>query len=153
MLTIAILSLSLNLLLLTGGVYVTLKSRRLVAENIGIFEDYFTAKDESDNTAFTKLVSQVGNAIAYQVNESVTMAINGAIGGTMKGATAELEQRALDENPTLAIMQGMPKSIRKNPLAALAMQALLNKNLPANLGGTAAALGGGNGISQPKFNL
>lgn len=129
MLFIGILSLVVSVVTLIGGAYVVVKSRGLVRENLDIIEDYFSSS-EGEPSSFNKVVDTTGQYIARQVTEGVAGYLSASIGGTMKGATAELESQAISENPVLAIMEGMPKSIKKNPLASLAMQTLLNRNMP-----------------------
>lgn len=140
--------LGIQLILLIGGVYVV-KNQRNDSQRIEVFEDFFT-ETEGQASPLAQLIGQAGAAAAVQVSEAVNGQLAGAIGGTMKGATNELEKQAIADNPALAIMDGMPKAIKKNPLAYMAMQALINRNLPAGGGG---ALTTGGNHEQVKFNL
>lgn len=147
MLILAIAALILSGTTLIGGGYAALKLNQVVNSHFAVFEDFFTSQNDGEASPFTELLGKTGGAIAASVSDSVNSAMAGAMGGAMKGATAELERQAVQDNPVLGIMESMPKSIRKNPLAFMAMQTLLNKHIPA--GGAPGQQGslfpGGNG--------
>lgn len=151
MLIVAISLVVLSLLTSLGGGYVIVRRLSYIEQSLDVFQDFFAAKSDGSPSPFVDFIGQTGAAVASQVSESVGKTIVGSIGGSMKGASAELERQTLGENPTLAILEGMPKSIKKNPLAFLAMQKLLDANIKTGGGG----IGGGNHQvgSQPKFNL
>ena len=150
MFLLSIVILVTNIGLLLGGGIIVVKARRVILENIAAFEDYFTQPSETEPSPFNKTVNSTGEFIAAQVSDRVAGVLQGSIGGTMKGVTAELEKEAIAMNPAMAIMEGMPKAIKKNPLAYLMMQQLINKNIP---GGGGAIGGNGRMLEQPKFNL
>lgn len=147
----AILLSGLSLLALLGGGYVVAKRLEYIEQNIAGFQEFFSPKGEGEASPFVDLIGQTGGYIAANVSENVQKSLAASIGGSMKGATAELERQALGDNPSLAILDGMPKSIKKNPLAFLAMQTLLNRHLP--VGGGGAMVGGNHSGSQVKFDL
>lgn len=152
MLLLAISLLLVNLVLLGGGVYVVNKRLEFFKEiSIGV-QEFFTSQGDTEASPFITTLGQVGGSIAREVTDGVNNAIAGSIGGTMKGAVAELEHQTVSENPALSIMDGMPKSIKKNPLAYMAMQALVNKHIPAVGGNNISVVSGNNG-GGVKFKL
>lgn len=130
MMTLSLVILAINIGLLIGGTYVVYKARGMVLENISNIERYFTPTSEGQPSDFDKLVGQLGQNISSQVGDTVGMHLKASIGGSMKGVTSELTEEAISANPALAIMGNMPKSIKKNPLAFMAMQAIINRGLP-----------------------
>jgi len=104
-------------------------------------QDYFNPRGKDQLSPFGETVGNIAEVLGNSTGHGVQRAISSSLGGTMKGATAELEKQAVAENPNLALMGMMPKSIQKNPLAMIAMQQLMSRgNI---LGG-----GGGNGSSN-----
>jgi len=130
MVFLGIASLVVSLTVLIGGGYVAVKFRHVIQENIAIVEDFFTPQTEGGTSTFAENLSQLGKLISEEVTAGVNGMLQGSLGGTMKGAAAELEQQAMAENPSLAIMSGMPKAIKKNPFASMIMQQLIERNMP-----------------------
>lgn len=148
MLLLAILGLIVNALILVGGGYVVVKARNVARANVEAFEQFFTSQGEAEPSDFVKVIGSAGQIIGREVAESTRLAIQGSIGGSMKGAVGELENMAIQEHPQAAILAAMPKAIKNNPLAMMAMQAILNKNI-----GVGGGYRGGNNKSKVKFNL
>lgn len=145
------LSIAILVSLIGGGAYVVKRISGLESR-VQVFEDFFTPEGEGLPSPLGKLIGETGGFVASQVTDGVSKTLHGAIGGSMKGVTAELEQQAVADNPALAIMAGMPKSIKKNPLAMLAMQTLINKNLPLKGGSGGDAIGGNGSYDLVKRN-
>jgi len=98
------------------------------------FRAFFQAESEGTPSAFGQTVSAVGEIIGGKVAGGVTHSLNTSLGGTMKGVNAELEAQALAENPTLAALELMPKSMKKNPKAMLGLAQILNNVLNSSKG-------------------
>jgi len=123
-----------------------LKIRAFAAGIVQGFEDFFTSPGKDQFSPYDQSVHNIVEGIGVSVGSGVTRAINGSIGGTMKQAGRELEAQAVAENPNLALMGMMPKSIQKNPLAMIAMQQIMNR------GGVGGGVNGGNSGSTSSGN-
>lgn len=117
---------------------------------------YFQLYGEGDNqtSGFTETVSGISDIIAQKVGMSTQMAIKGSMGGSMKALNKELEQEAMAENPNLAMAEFLPKSLRKNPLALMGLNSIMQKYAGSILsGGSGSGSGSDNHTGQAKFNL
>ena len=152
LLIIGVALILVNLALLCGGAYVVIKSRGIIKSNIDAFEDFFTVESEGQVSQFDKVIHSVAKVIGGEVAGGVQLSLRNSLGGSIKAANAELEEEAIAENPGLAVMEYMPKSMKKNPLAFLMFQGIINKVLA---GKGAGLSGGGDGSksSSAKFNL
>jgi len=97
------------------------------------FTEFFTSQDKDGYTNFAKTVSWTSEAIGQSVGRYFVAAERGASGGTMKGVNKELERVAVQENPELAVLDVLPKSLKRNPLAMLGLQAIMSKQRGSNI--------------------
>ena len=116
------------------------------------FAAFFTAESEGQTSAFGELIAEIGKVTGQSSGQAVLAALRGSTGGAMRHATAEMEAEAMAQDPSLAVMSVLPKSLTKNPLLAVGLQNLIAKAL-------ASSGGGGNnyprsdGAGQVKFNF
>lgn len=139
----------ISIVILTFGVIAYVKARRTIQEASEALFSFFESESPDNPPPFMQLVGQVSEITAQKIAYSTQMAIKGSFGGTMKGVNSELEAVAVDNDPSAAMLQMLPKSTRKNPLAMAGLNILINKMLTGS-GGSTPANGSG---SQTKFNL
>lgn len=118
-----------NLLLIVVCLSLVRRLRRW-EQGIGdTFREWVTATDEKTPSPFAQLVDKVSAVVAGHVGNSVTAAIRGALGGTMKGINAEEQGALIDGSPALGLVSTLaPKLARKlgkNPQAVAVLQSLL----------------------------
>lgn len=148
MLLLCILMLLSNLALLGLGGYAYVKACRMSEDVLAWFAGFVSPKSENENSPLGDVIESAAEVVSQKIGVTVQAAIRGSIGGSMKGINAELEREAIAENPNLAVMDALPKSLKKNPLAMMGLQAVLSRmNLPG--GGKSNS----NGNSQARFNL
>lgn len=105
---------------------------------------YFIAEIEGGDTPYSQSLQYIAQTLGHNVTEGVKVGLNTSLGGTMKGLNAEMKQAAMAENPQLALLEGMPKSVKNNKALNFIMTMLANNSF--NMGKLAA--GGNNGESQ-----
>lgn len=137
----------LLIFLVIGGIYAYVKARRVVEEIATTVEDLFTARSEDLPSPFVQAVQQITAGLSEQIGVKTQAAIRGSIGGTMKGVNAALEREAIEQNPELAVYEALPKSLKKNQVAMLGLQYILNRV------GAGKNEDRGNHSSQAKFSL
>lgn len=142
----------LNCLLLTGGVFVYVKARRFVEDTQENITALFTPENEGQLSAIGQMLDCFSQSVAERIGVTVQAAIRGSIGGTMKGVNAALEKEAIEENPNLAMMQALPKSLRGNPIAMMGLQAILSRMGSGSSGPRNKQIASPNN-GQVKFNL
>jgi len=144
-----------NILLMTGGIYVYKKTTSLAAEVGQAFEDYFKPSGEDQLSDFSRTVDSIAYVFADKMRVSTVAAVKGSLGGSQKAINAALEQEAIEEDPSLAMTQVLPKSLRKNPLAMMGFKAIMNKMVQGagNISPGSRSGSPGNGHGQVKFNL
>lgn len=152
MLAVALVLLTALVVTSTLGLVQNAKiSRRLESYQDGI-TTFFTAETEGQGTAFNQVVNQICDVIATKQAVSTQAAIRGALGGSQKAINHELEQVAIAENPELGMLDALPKSLRKNPIAMMGLQALMNKQF-SGAGGSPAGHSPSRQNGRAKFNL
>jgi len=90
---IPILSLLLGIALLGVSVYALVKIAATFRGIIQEIKDFFSPQAESQLSAFGEVISFIAKAIGIQVAQSFNQVIAGSIGGTVKGANAELQEQ------------------------------------------------------------
>lgn len=87
--------------------------------------------DEKTASPFASLVDQVAQVFSSRFGSTLTAVIRGSLGGTQKGVNSEAYQEAIKDNEGLALLDvvspSVSKRLGKNPLAVMALQALLSK--------------------------
>lgn len=111
---------------------------------------FFADRGEGQGSFFTEAVGNISEDFSQRVGVTVQAAIRGSRGGQMKGVNSALEQVAVEENPELGLLEALPKSLRKNPIAMLGLQALTNR-MRSQAQGTPGT--NGHQSSQTRFNL
>lgn len=122
------------------------KANNVVQDVSGAVEYYFASPNPDTPSIAIQFIEQVSAITAEKIGVSTQAAIRGSLGGMMKGVNAELEQEAINADPSLSLAKALPKSLRKNPLALMGLQLLMNKNQPAHPGSNGT-------ISQTRFQL
>lgn len=138
------------LVILIGGVYAYCKVRALGCEATEAFNYFFASPNTDTPAPYLAVIAQVAEITAHKIGMSTQMAIKGSLGGTMKGVNAQLEAEAMAADPSLALTQALPKSLRKNPIAMIGLQALVNKFMASSGAGHNSFPGN---HEQTKFNL
>jgi len=135
-------------------VYALAKAHSLILSVYQSINDFFEPAGKDQLSPWGEVVNAFTANVGNEVGHGVQRALSQSMGGTMKGATAELEQRAIADNPNLAVMGMLPKSIQRNPLAMIAFQQIMNKGGLSGLGGGAKS-GGDNHSpgNQGVFNI
>jgi len=153
-LVVPILSLVVLLFTLLVFIYVVAYVRSVYISLLEQAKSYFIPESENKPSAFAETVNMAGQVIGLQVGQAVSQVLNGSLGGSIKQTNAELEQRALIENPEiaqkLAFQELLPKSTKKNSLANFMMQKIFDmamKTGPGNGTSTSTSVG------SPKFKL
>lgn len=148
LLILCLLNILLVTVLLSGGVYAYVKARRVSSDVI----DYFTPGAEDGISPFGQIVNQVAEITAQRLGITVQAAIRGAQGGQSRAIVKALEDEAEAEVPELALMELLPKSLKKSPKAQMGLQLLINKIMS---GKKSAGRNNGRsqGIEQQSFNL
>jgi len=118
-----------QILLFGGAYYVYNKARTNINSIQYSLEDYFTPSGEDQISPFGRLVEQCAEVTAQRLGTTVQAAIRGSIGGTMTAMVPALEREAMDANPELAILDVLPKSLKKSPLAIQGLQLIVNRIL------------------------
>lgn len=134
-----------SLLIFAGGVYTYVRVKRVSQSINETLESIFIPSNQGDMSLFTQTVNEILDGSAQRIGVSVQAAIRGSIGGSMKGVNAQLEQVAADSDPTLALAAQLPRSVKKNPLAMMGLQLLMQR--------TAGKNASSNGNTQAKFSL
>jgi len=110
-------------------VYALAKAHSLILSVYQSVNDFFEPAGKDQLSPWGEVINAFTANVGNEVGHGVQRALSQSMGGTMKGATAELEQRAIAENPNLAVMGMLPKSIQRNPLAMIAFQQIMNKGI------------------------
>lgn len=137
---IPILMLCVAILTLGVTVYALVKAYKCVNYLIQLSKAIFEPDAEGQPSVFGQVLASFAQNIGVQVGSAVNHSLQSSLGGTMKGAVAELESKAIQENPNAAFLSLMPKSIQKSPLASLVMSGALNNVL----GGLSKGVGNNN---------
>lgn len=133
------------------GAYSYVKATRFIQDSIETLHYCFEHTGEDGFTPLIRFVDQTTEVTAQKIGVSVQAAIKGSIGGTMKGVNAQLENYAAENDQGAALMTALPKSLRKNPIALMGLQMLM-QNMAKGVPGKAPE--NGRGITpQAKFNL
>lgn len=148
MLLVAILILISNVVLLIGAGVVYVRSTKNFAELHQGFKNYFSPQGQNNASPFGETLDAITDVMAQKIGVTVQASIRGAMGGTMKGVNHALEDVAREENPSLAMMDALPKSLKKNPIALMGLQALIARS--GGSGGSGGTRGNG---SQAQFKL
>lgn len=151
MTVLLIATLCLNLILAIGVIYevhrIRAKSDRVTESIAAIFE----ASGDNGSSEAGRVIDEITSNFSQKIATAVYNTMRGSMGGTMKAVNAELEQTAIAENPALGVMEILPKSLKKNPVAMLGVQSLLQRLIGQNTGSVEASRPAGNG--QIKFTL
>lgn len=151
MLFLAIGLLITQVLILSGGIYAYVKVRGASRVVEGFVSELFISQAEGEPPAIIKGIAAISEDMAQRIGISTQAAIRGSIGGTMKGINHALEEEAVAQDPGLALMNALPKSLKKNPLAVMGLQAILSKMQTRSPGIPNNA--GDNGSNPVRFNL
>lgn len=141
-------------LLLTGIAGIQAKNyvdnRKRFDEVIEQFSEFITPGSNGDASPFGQVVDSVTDMLADKIGVRIQAATRGSAGGSAKALNAGLQEVAMQEDPNLALMQSLPKSLRKNPMALMGLQAILSRAAAGNMRSPG---GPGNGQAQAKFSL
>jgi len=149
-LSVVALAAVVNIGLLLGGAYVVVKSRQHYKDTVKALEAFVTAPSQNEPSDFAKVCDNIAELFANRTGVVVQAALRGAMGGTMKGVNAALEKQAIEENPQLSLAEALPKSLKKNPLALMALQSIMSKVMAGSSGSSGSS---GNGHQHAKFQL
>lgn len=133
---------------LAGGYYVYSKINRTYNEISQGLKDIFVCPGEDGLSTFGQIINSTADVFSQKIGTSTQAAIRGSIGGTMKGVNAALENEAMAENPNLAVLQALPKSLKGNPIALMGLQAIISR-----IGQGPASQGNNGHNAQAKFTL
>lgn len=135
---------------LTGGVLIYVRINRAFENASEAIQTLFETGRAGEPSYFNQTINEITDITAQKVGTSVQAAIRGSIGGTMKGVNAALEAEAIENDPTLAVVSALPKSLRKNQIAMVGLQMLMQKAFA----GRSENKNGDNAPSpQAQFNL
>jgi len=135
--------------ILIGGVYAYFKIRALAREVVEAVSYYVTSPDSDTPSPLVSFIGYSAEIVAQKIGVSTQQAIKGSLGGSLKGVNAQLEQEAIASDPSLALVSALPKSLKKNPIAMIGLQALINKFMASS----GAGHNSNNPQAQAKFNL
>lgn len=143
----------LLLAILAGGVYIYVKITGMAQSFAYTIEDIFTPRSANEPSLFAQTVNEIAEGIAQKTGIHINAAIRGSLGGTMKGVNAALEEEAIAGDPALAVASALPKSLKKNPIAMIGLQMLMQKALSGTNASQQAVNNNGHNNSQAQFNL
>jgi hypothetical protein len=127
------------------------RSTAILSRYRDFIADFFTPESSDRPSDFGRSIDAISDSFAQKIGVTVQAAIRGSSGGSSKALNRELEAEAIAENPSLAVVGMLPKSLRKNPLALAGLQALASKLFSSSGAGTSGPGTSNNG--QTKFNL
>jgi len=113
------------------------------------FSAFFTPDSSNQMSPFTSVVDQIATLVAERQAIVTQASIRGALGANQKVLNRELEQVAIQEDPSLALASVLPASLKKNPTALMGLQYLLSRMKGGGPG--AAPINGAGG--QARFTL
>lgn len=144
----------INFGILAGGVYASRKASNAYNQITDLFAEIFQPVSPDHPSIFQESVEAITDGIAQKTGSSIQAAIRGSLGGSAKSLNHELEQEAIAADPSLALMEYLPKSLKKNPIAMLGLQRVVGNFLSGSGGGSKKIEAGKNGSGgQAKFNL
>lgn len=138
-----------------------LQARIEVDQVKNALNDFFLPNEDGVSD-FQQTIEGFSEILAQRIGVTVQASIRGQIGGAMNGIVPALQAEAaenLQDNPELvqkAFQESLPKSLKKNPLAAMILQQFVGKfigNLGTTSPGARPGAPGGNGYRQAKFRL
>lgn len=148
MLTLLVAITALNsLLIIFGGCYVYKKANRVVHQVSEGLTSVFAPRIEGEPSLFVQIADQITENAASKIGIHTNAAIKGSIGGTMKGLNAALENEAIESDASLALAAALPKSLRKNPVAMMGLQQIMQRVMGQTAHNGSASTG------QAKFKL
>lgn len=127
------------------------KGARIIQENVRVIEDFIVGENPGEPSDLVKACHFLAEDVGQRVGLTVNAGIRGSMGGMMQGLNRDLEQVAIDQDPNLALVQSLPKSLKKNKMAMEGLMYLIQQNKFA--GSASHNSNGGSGRSQVKFNL
>jgi len=135
---------------LTTGVGLLVKQNVELNRKLDIyssaFTQFFTEADGDKGTPFYQAVDQFGDILSQKMGVTVQASIRGAMGGTQRAINQGLEEVAVSENPALGLL---PRSLHKNGLAMMGIQALMQNFMKQRSGGD----NGSKETEQARFRL
>lgn len=144
-----------GIIILAGGAVVGIREVRGLNEKLDnydrAFTNFFTSPGPDQMSPFTQVICEVSTIIAKEQAVVTQAAIRGSLGGQQRAMNENLEAVAISEDPNLAFAQVLPKSLKRNPLALMGLQAIMR-----NMGRGPGSPGpNGSGIigDQAKFKL
>lgn len=125
------------------------REARLLKDQVNFF---FTVQTGEQGTAFNQAINDMGDVFATKYGQAMMAAMRGQMGGQARALTTELEDVARAENPQLALLDMLPKSLKKNPVAMTGLNVLLQRVMAGQQASGSVTTPGGN-HGQVKFNL
>lgn len=150
MLVIMIAILVTQVIIIAGGYYVIRQGRAVICKSSEVLQSVFLPQNDGESSAFGQAVDQITDSISQKIGVTTQAALRGSLGGSMKAVNAELEREAAAADPAAAALQALPKSLRKNPVAMMGLQSIMQKFLQGQGSGSG---GFSNNGGQAKFNL
>lgn len=118
---------------IAGGLVVYKKVRNSYDSLADQVNNYFVSTDSKIPSPFSQSMDSIATLFADRNRVALSAAERGAQGAAARDLNRGLEEIATESNPALAIAAGMPKSLRKNPLAQAGLQMLINRILQGEL--------------------
>ena len=119
------------------------------------FTEYFNQASPDHPSEFNKNINQIADIVAERTRLGLTMADRGSTGAAVRDVNRGLEEIAVQNDPSLAVAQALPKSLKKNQLAMAGLNMLV-QNIISKAGSQQAGPGinpGNGSASNIKFDL
>lgn len=114
---------------------------------------FITPPNSETPSDFNKILIEIASIFADRYRVAMTSAANGAQGAAVRDVNRGLEEIAVAADPSLAVAQVLPKSLKKNPLALAGLNMLM-QNVMSKQGSQVPGENGSRSMgSQVKFNL
>jgi hypothetical protein len=111
-----------------GGIYYNVRHNQKSDIVSQAFVDFFCSQDEGGVTDFDKSLYNLAQTIANNQANIMTASIRGRASAATKAIDAGLQEEAQEVDPVSAmIMENLPKKIKKNEYASMAMTSILKK--------------------------
>jgi len=134
---------------------VSAKSDERYQETSGYIAQFFNPKGKDQPSPFGEVVDSVSEVFADKLGTRIQAGIRGQLGGNVKGLNRGLEEVAMQEDPSLAVLDSLPKSLKKNPVAMMGLQSIVSRIMASQSNGSPGQSGNGTGSGggQAKFSL
>lgn len=152
MLIAAIIIITLLSISSIGWTYAGVKVYRKITRFNESVDYFFTGQAGDKGSAFNQAINDISDVFAVKFSQATMASARGQLGGQAKAMNAEFEAIAKEGNPQLTLLDVLPKSLKRNPVAMQGLGMVLQKMMAGQLANNNNAHYAGD--NQPvKFHL